>query len=260
MLEKVKEFTKKVDVSTANVINEYIKSLQDENRILSYWDNGFKDNPKKYIDDINVDRYISYNNRKKIRNIRFCPEEVFDYTCGSFNRVMRWREIPLYKNIYDFALYPTILTEIQPKTIIELGTGDGARCIWYKDILQSNNLKSKIITFDIYKPVKYFEGIEYEQFDLNNINEVIFNNCLHPWLVIEDCHSNLSGILKYFDKQMLPGDYLIVEDNSKQKQKIMDEFDNINNYNIDTRYSDFYGYNNCSFSDSILKKYETNKK
>ena len=254
MLNKIKEFAKEVDTLKTNVINEYINSLENENRILSYWDNCFKDNPKKYIGDININRYVSYEDRKNIRKNRLCPEEIFNYSCGSFNRVMRWRGIPLYKNIYDFSLYPTILTEIQPKTIIELGTGDGASCIWYKDILKNHNLESKIITFDLHKPVKYFNDIEYEQFNLKNIDEIILNNCLHPWLVIEDCHHNLKNILKYFDKQMLSGDYLIVEDNSKQKQKIMDEFNNINNYNIDTRYSDFYGYNNCSFSDSILKK------
>ncbi len=245
-----KSLNKKVGDFRRKVIRNLIENELDETIIVQ------QEHPKN--------RFFTKKQKNQLykKQDGICPatkkriplEEIFDYTCGSFNRVMRWRKIPLYKNTYDFALYPTILTEIQPKTIIELGTGDGASCIWYKDILQSNNLESKIITFDTHKPVQYFEGIEYEQFNLNNINEVIFNNCPHPWLVIEDCHSNLSGILNYFDKQMISGDYLIIEDNSKRKQKIMDEFNNINNYAIDTRYSDFYGYNNCSFSDSILKK------
>ena len=66
MLNKIKEFAKEVDTLKTNVINEYINSLENENRILSYWDNCFKDNPKKYIDDININRYVSYEDRKKI--------------------------------------------------------------------------------------------------------------------------------------------------------------------------------------------------
>ena len=83
MLDKIKEFAKEVDISKANVINKYIKSLQDENRILSYWDNGFKDNPKKYIDDINVNRYVSYNARTHNHICKKCSRiHVHGGTCS----------------------------------------------------------------------------------------------------------------------------------------------------------------------------------
>tara|TARA_Y100000310_G_C20691799_1_gene822776 strand:- start:1210 stop:1935 length:726 start_codon:yes stop_codon:yes gene_type:complete len=239
-----------------NILDRYYESLKKENRVLSYWDNAFKDDPEKYMKDIPSERFVSYKDRKKIRDNRLCSEENFLYSNGSFDRVLRWRGIPLYKNIYDFTLYPTILTQIQPKTIIELGTGDGASCIWYKDILYLHSLKSKIITFDLYKPIEYFnEWIDYRQFDLNNIDMISFSNYPHPWLIIEDCHVNLEGILNYFDEHTQPNDYIIIEDNTQKKQKTLDNFMSAhNNYYIDTYYSDFYGYNNCSFCDSIFKK------
>ena len=48
------------------------------------------------------------------------------------------------------------------------------------------------------------------------IYSLIFNvlqqNLQHPWLVIEDAHVNLTGVLGYLEKFTEPGDYICVED------------------------------------------------
>ncbi|WP_263418347.1 hypothetical protein [Terriglobus albidus] len=42
-------------------------------------------------------------------------------------RCLTWRGQALFKTIYEFALYPMILCESKPQTIIELGSGTGGK-------------------------------------------------------------------------------------------------------------------------------------
>ena len=238
------------------IYNDLIKK-----KARSYWENSFLSYPQHYVEDIIDERFISYDQRKEIRTKRICDDRNFIYSQGSYNRTFTWKGIPIYKTVYDLALYQCILADIKPNTIIELGTGDGGSCIWFQDILQANDVDAKIITIDIENPVKYFSEIQYVKLDVSNIHTQDFSKCKHPWIVIEDCHVHLLHILKTFDMLVTKGDYIIIEDNSpathpmmSDKPTILDEFMNNNNkYLVDIYYTDFYGYNNCSFSDSLFK-------
>ena len=221
------------------------------NTLYTYWESEFFSNPKKYVKDMTHSRFVDLKERKWYRSAN--PENYL-YSQGSFDRVIKWKNIALYKTCYDYSIYPAVLTEVKPKTIFELGTGDGASCIWYQDILKSHDLNCKILTFDTFEPAKKFKGIEYYKFDLKNIENFKIKECPHPWLIIEDCHVNLKGILNFFDKEMIQGDYLIIEDNNKAKQKIIKNFMKNKKYQVDTRYTDFFGYNNCSFVNGVFRK------
>ena len=94
------------------LLENYKIKLKKENRVFSYWDTAFKNNPEKYMKDVPDKRFVSYADRKKIRKNRLCSDENFIYSDGNFDRVMRWRGIPIYKNAYDYALYPSILTTV----------------------------------------------------------------------------------------------------------------------------------------------------
>ena len=53
---------------------------------------------------------------------------------------------------------------------------------------------------------------------------------------------------------MISGDYFVIEDTTAKKQKVITDFLKNEKYFIDTRYTDFFGFNNCSFADGVLKK------
>ena len=53
---------------------------------------------------------------------------------------------------------------------------------------------------------------------------------------------------------MIPNDYLIIEDNVTFKQEVLQKFMKDKKYYVDTRYTDFFGYNNCSFGNGVFKK------
>lgn len=219
--------------------------------IGTYWENSS-------IPDDTKERFVSYSSRIAERRVwprqRLSDDYNFIYSQGASNRVFKWRDIPTYKNVYDLAIYTSLLCDLKPKTLIELGTGYGGSSIWYYDVLKAHGLNTKIITFDIEKPVKYFPEIQYEELDVSNIDKYDFSSCEHPWLISEDCHFHLPHLLKTFDSLITNEDYLVIEDNTLGKQSILDWFmRDKDRYMIDTYYTDFYGYNNCSFCDAVLK-------
>lgn len=123
--------------------------------------------------------------------------------------------------------YQAILNEVfwylRPATIIELGTYCGGNAIWMADKLRVLEIDCRIYSMDInpslieprakeIKPanVTFLEGDNYK------IEKTFPSSFLidmpHPWLVIEDAHENLSGVLEHFLQHMKTGDYFIVED------------------------------------------------
>ena len=125
--------------------------------------------------------------------------------------------------------------------------------------------------------------IHFLEGDCNTISEVLPQEQLsqlpHPWLIIEDAHVNLIGVLTYFHQNGLQsGDYLIVEDTNKildskdiwQSLGDLDESELLSGrkmddlrkwlmtyqdeYLVDTYYLDRYGYNVSKNCNSILKK------
>ncbi len=172
-----------------------------------------------------------------------------------------WRGVPLMKDPWDIALYPMIIWELQPSTIIELGAAAGGGALWMADITTSFGLKTRIISVDIsLDDVRTADQrVEFVEFDLTEINArplpIPVAELPHPWLLIEDAHVNLIEVLEYFDHYAVEGDYLIVEDTCNQaKLGILEQFMRKHGarYRVDTHYVDNFGYNNTWNWNSIL--------
>ena len=89
---------------------------------------------------------------------------------------MSWKGKPLYKSVYDFSLFPIMIWNIRPKTIIEIGSGNGNSAIWMNDLCKMYGINCHIHSMDIRrvknrkrKTLTFLEG------DSNNIEEV-FND------------------------------------------------------------------------------------
>ena len=61
------------------------------------------------------------------------PNDIL-ITSQGVKDVMRWKGLPLYKSVYDFALISMILWKLQPKTIFEMGSGEGGSAVWMSDL------------------------------------------------------------------------------------------------------------------------------
>ena len=58
------------------------------------------------------------------------------------------------------------------------------------------------------KSLTFLEG------DSNNIEEVFSDLSIypHPWMIIEDAHVNVVGVVNWFARSSRIGDYVIIED------------------------------------------------
>jgi cephalosporin hydroxylase len=170
---------------------------------------------------------------------------------------LRWRGLPLFKTVYDFALYPMLVHELRPRTVIELGSGTGASALWLADVLVMQGTGAQVHSLDVTPPDVTHERVRFIQGDCRAIEAALppasLAGLAHPWLVIEDAHVNVHGVLAYLHEHAAGGDYVIVED-SAGKQEELAQFLSARPgcYRVDTRYTDFFGRNATCAQDSIL--------
>ncbi len=196
-----------------------------------------------------------------------------------------WKGIPMDKSPIEIALYPMLIYELQPKTIIELGADTGGSAVWLADQLKLFDIEGLVYSVDIdlsllYQKAKAQPKIKFLEGDCNQIDLVLSTTLLstlpHPWLIIEDAHVNLVGILDYFHNNGLQnGDYLIIEDTNKALWEAWSDWEDkefiermkcklnlLKNwlsqhqyeYLIDTQYQDLFGYNGSKNWNSMLKR------
>jgi cephalosporin hydroxylase len=176
---------------------------------------------------------------------------------GTFE-CMQWKGMPLFKTVYDFSLMSMMIWDVKPKTIIELGSGTGASAIWMADLGKLFALDCQVFSVDISKPELESNGVEFIKGDCNIIHKCFPENMLrelaHPWIIIEDAHVNLLGIISHFTPYFQVGDYLIVEDSRVDKIDILRKWasENSKKFKVDTKYTDFYGRNATCSPDAIF--------
>jgi cephalosporin hydroxylase len=206
-------------------------------------------------------RFVDFQERSQTalgeRNSN-CDIDYFDLIVsqGLFD-CMQWKGMPLFKTVYDFSIYTMILWTLKPRTIIELGSGTGASAIWLADLTKMFGISSNVYSVDLEKPELQHENINFIQGDCRTINTVFdedfLRNATHPWMLIEDAHVNVYGVLSHFHSYLMQGDYVVIED-SPSKQDDISKFliQEPDCYKVDTYYTDFFGRNATCAQDSIL--------
>lgn len=231
---------------------------------------------------LKTDRFVKISDRQDQCGL---PDEAWKPLLEN-SYLQTWKGIVLPKGVTEIALYPMLLYELQPKTIIEIGAFNGGGAVWLADCLEIFGLEGRIHSVDIDlslldEKAKADSRINFIQGDCNNIGAAfpltLLSELPHPWLLIEDAHINLLEVLTYFHQNGLQSeDYLIVEDTNKvhwelwkdswddrqemeQGTKKMDDLrswlkKHEDGYLVDTYYQDMYGYNGSKNWNSILKR------
>jgi cephalosporin hydroxylase len=185
-------------------------------------------------------------------------------TCQGAPSLMRWRNTPLMKNVFDFAMYPALIAELRPRTVLEIGSGLGASAAWFADNMTFCGVDGRVHSVDLKKAEVEHPLVTFYQSDCAN-PETLFDHSLlrsepHPWLVVEDAHHNVSAVLEHFHQFMTPGDYLVVED-SDVKRDALRAFVGAHpgSYLVDTRFTDNFGRNATCAADSIFVRINVDK-
>jgi cephalosporin hydroxylase len=215
-----------------------------------------------FLDRWQQGRFVEFSRRKESAtnyHPRFGTEFGVDVllTCQGAPSLMRWRGTPLMKNVFDFAMYPALLSELRPQTVFEVGSGLGASAVWLADNLTLCGVEGRVYSVDRVKAkmehplVGFFQGDCYDPQGL--FARDLLTSQPHPWLVVEDAHHNVAAVLDHFHQFMLPGDYLVVED-SDVKQDALRAFlgTHPSDYLVDTRFTDYFGRNATCAADSIF--------
>ena len=197
-------------------------------------------------------RFVSFSDRPSTSHIHIDTSLLSQ----GVKDCITWRNSRLGKSIYDFALIPMIIWENKPATILEIGSGEGASAIWMADICKSYNLSTyystHVYSMDIDPPDVPYNGVTFIQGNSEEIHNIFDVETLpHPWLVIEDAHVNVNGVMEYFTKQMYEGDYLIIEDSRGKKGSTLKVPPELK---VDTYYCDYFGRNATSAVNTILRK------
>jgi cephalosporin hydroxylase len=174
---------------------------------------------------------------------------------------LHWKGIPCLKDPFDLALYPLLLWELKPATIIEIGSFAGGSAVWLADLLGAMGLDGRVYSFDIDpgRVVARHERVTFAHADSHRPSTfpADLKQLPRPWLVIEDAHQNVYGVLRHFDGLLEPGDYLVVEDllslpKYVQTSRFLREARE--RYAVDTRYTDMFGYNATWNVNGYLKR------
>lgn len=196
----------------------------------------------------------------------------------------------LMKDAISLHLYEMVIQKIKPATIIELGTAAGGSALWFASKLKGFNMtNSKVVSIDILdrktndtkKKIEEFNSINCYIADINNKEKIysILKDYPHPWLISEDCHVDADIIMNTFDNIIENGDYIVFEDthpnnpdtswmdaedmqNYKCDYWSQDKLNKVekamlkrdDSYAIDCNIQDMYGYNGCTFINSVFKK------
>ena len=132
-----------------------------------------------------------------------------------------WRGVPLMKDCKEMMIYQSMLNDVKPRTIIEMGTYLGGSAVWFADMAASLSLQCSVITVEkhaelVRASVRTHPGVRCITGDVNDIEGVLDRDVLagleHPWLVVEDCHVNVRNVMEYLSTFMRRGDYFAIED------------------------------------------------
>ena len=214
------------------------------------------------------ERFVPFSSREMRCDL---PREAIQHISEG-KHFVSYRGLPMAKDPFDLVLYETLLYELQPGTIIELGAYTGASALWMADRLKTFDIETRVISVDIDLSLvdvaaKDDGGVEFREGDCEQIEELFPQEFLggltHPLILIDDAHVNIEGVYGHFHEYAFrSGDYLLIEDTipwipgtfgrtgedkdwGDWKWREIQAFfaEHEADYRIDRYYVDFFGYN-----------------
>jgi len=209
-------------------------------------------------------RLVAPGERSWASDLAISDQLIEDVQTAKHTR-LRWRGAALLKDPFDLAIYPQLLAELRPATIIELGAWEGGSAAWLADHLAMFDIDGHVYSLDVnLARVKVqHPRVTFVPVDLHDLATLatpsfgpwVLRTLPHPWLVIEDAHVNVYEVLRFFDRSMRSGDYVIAEDLiDRSKHDEVRRFAIDHGYRVDTAWSDLFGFNVTWNLNGFLRK------
>jgi cephalosporin hydroxylase/SAM-dependent methyltransferase len=131
-----------------------------------------------------------------------------------------YKDTRIQKNPFDYALYPMILWQLKPRTILEIGSKEGGSALWMADLCDTFGLDCRIHSVDVVRVTSVgHPRVTFHEGDGRNLGATftpaLLESLPKPWLVIEDAdHAYPTSLatLRFFHGQLSREDLLVVED------------------------------------------------
>ena len=189
----------------------------------------------------------------------------------------RYKGIQMVKSPFDIALYPLMIWDLKPRTIIEIGSKEGGSALWLADQIRNFNLDCRIHSIDLIRVesvqdplVSFYRGNGRSLQGV--LSQETLRNFPRPWLVIEDADHSFQtsyAVLNFFDPWLYASDIIVVEDgimsdlypasfpdSSSGPHLALKHFlgEHREEYKIEAAYCDFFGHNVTWSSNGILRR------
>jgi cephalosporin hydroxylase len=205
-------------------------------------------------------RFVRYQDRANDLDTRSSQRDFDEIVLTMSQGVMdcmQWKGMPLFKTAFDLSIYTMLIWNLKPNTIIELGSGMGTSAIWMGDLLEMFSIPGSIVSIDLRPPAVVHPKVRFVEGNCHQIETVFhdeyWRHAPHPWLVVEDAHENVLGVLRFFHTFLSAGDYLVVEDSTLKPAELKTFLDGCPEcYKVDSYYTDFFGRNATCAKDSIF--------
>jgi len=187
----------------------------------------------------------------------------------------RYRGLPLLKNPFDLAIYPLLLAQARPCSLIEIGAHRGGSAIWFADIAANLDLPLHVHSIDVspvhdvaHPSVTFLEGSAR---DLDRVlGDDLFASLPRPLLVVEDADHHFDtclSVMRFFDRRLLPGEYMVIEDGILSDMQVADRYAGgpaeaiaaflaacAGRYEVDRAFCDYFGCNVTWNVDGYLRR------
>jgi len=155
---------------------------------------------------------------------------------------------------FDLVLYASLIWELQPKTILEFGAAQGGSALWFSDQLEALVGDGEVHSFELLTecihPSAVHPRLHFHRADLRDLSTLdpgLLKRLPHPWLVVDDAHTNLAKLVPFVLGFMQEGDYYVIEDvyanlnlcHVADLIAVTDAF----KLRVDSKYADAFGVN-----------------
>ncbi|MCK1623336.1 hypothetical protein IVA98_08895 [Bradyrhizobium sp. 160] len=178
---------------------------------------------------------------------------------------LTYKGLILIKTPFDLALYTRLIWELQPRTIIELGSFQGGSGLWFADQMSvlcehpgqvhSFDLNIKRIHENAKHPLLTFHQVDLSL--VETLDKSLLIKLPHPWLVIDDAHVQVFSVFSYLGDFLVSGDYYVIEDVPIEANKeVIDGLQLMeqSGFLVDTYYTDAFGTNLTCAPNAWLRK------
>ncbi len=217
---------------------------------------------RQFLDRRKQGRFVEFSEREHAAAFyqpRFGTEFGVDVqlTCQGAPSLIHWRGTAMMKNVFDFAMYPALIGELRPRTVFEIGSGLGASAVWFADTMTFCGSTCHVHSVDLNKARLEHPRVSFYQGDCADPARLFDPELLrcapHPWLVVEDAHHNVAGVLAHMHEFLASDDYLVVEDTDVKREAIRAFVAaRPGDYLVDTKFTDNFGRNATCAADSIF--------